>query len=127
MLHRVGDTTWQQLLRTWTHPWTKAVSPDPCTDDQHRVLQTLRSLVVLDCQHTCREQTALQPLFTAVPSRSFFPRGFLWDEGFHQLLVQRWDLQASCDAIAHWLDLINVDGWLPRCGSACPCIVLLHR
>ncbi|XP_021746583.1 mannosyl-oligosaccharide glucosidase GCS1-like [Chenopodium quinoa] len=53
-------------------------------------------------------------LYTAVPSRGVFPRGFLWDEGFHQLLIWRWDVRICLDVIGHWLDLLNIDGWIPR-------------
>ena len=53
-------------------------------------------------------------LFTATPCRSYFARGFLWDEGFHQLIISKWDIELSLDMVNTWLDTMNDQGWIPR-------------
>ncbi|KAI9808746.1 MAG: hypothetical protein M1825_003898 [Sarcosagium campestre] len=53
-------------------------------------------------------------LFTSIPSRPFFPRGFLWDEGFHLLPVLDWDVDLGLDIVRSWLGLMDDDGWIAR-------------
>ncbi|EAW08719.1 mannosyl-oligosaccharide glucosidase [Aspergillus clavatus NRRL 1] len=53
-------------------------------------------------------------LFTCVPSRPFFPRGFLWDEGFHLIPVIEWDTDLALEIVKSWLHLMDDDGWIAR-------------
>ncbi|KAF8226175.1 glycoside hydrolase family 63 protein [Tricholoma matsutake] len=58
--------------------------------------------------------TEPKALLTATPSRSFFPRGFYWDEGFHLLHIGAWDNDFSLEILKDWIDLIDEDGWVAR-------------
>ncbi|KAI9865035.1 MAG: Processing alpha glucosidase I [Vezdaea acicularis] len=53
-------------------------------------------------------------LFTSIPSRPFFPRGFLWDEGFHLLPVADWDIDLTLEITKSWFMLMDEDGWIGR-------------
>lgn len=53
-------------------------------------------------------------LFTGVPSRTFFPRGFLWDTGFDLFLIQHFDQDIAKDIISSWMATMDENGWIPR-------------
>ncbi|KAF8911130.1 glycoside hydrolase [Gymnopilus junonius] len=60
------------------------------------------------------KMTEPKALLTATPSRSFFPRGFYWDEGFHLLHIGQWDNDFSLEILKDWIGLIDNDGWVAR-------------
>lgn len=58
--------------------------------------------------------TPAASLLSFTPSRPFFPRGFLWDEGFHLLPVIEWDFDLAITVLRSWLGLMDQDGWIAR-------------
>ncbi|KAK9432562.1 glycoside hydrolase [Lipomyces doorenjongii] len=59
-------------------------------------------------------ETEPSELFSAVPSRPFFPRGFYWDEGFHLVPIMKWDPDLALEIMKSWFNLADDEGWIAR-------------
>lgn len=71
-------------------------------------------LVLHDMDHAEPQAEGPNELLTATPSRTAFPRGFYWDEGFHLLHVAAWDPALALEILESWTRLIDPHGWVAR-------------
>lgn len=53
-------------------------------------------------------------MFTPSPSRFAFPRPFLWDDGFHNMLACKWNPYLCMQTISDWMETMDENGWIPR-------------
>ena len=59
-------------------------------------------------------QSQPRSLFSGTPSRTFFPRGFYWDQGFTALSLKDYDPDLVLDMLVSWMDTMDDDGWIER-------------
>ncbi|CAD8112954.1 unnamed protein product [Paramecium sonneborni] len=68
----------------------------------------------IECEEAnpiCQQQ---KMMFTPTPSRFGFPRPFLWDDGFHNMIICRWKSQLCIQSLLDWFDTMSSNGWIPR-------------
>lgn len=53
-------------------------------------------------------------LLTTTPSRTFFPRGFYWDEGFTAMVLGKYDPELALKVIESWFNTADEEGYIQR-------------
>jgi mannosyl-oligosaccharide glucosidase len=53
-------------------------------------------------------------MLSGTPSRLSFPRPFLWDEGFHNMLFCKWNYLICVESLRGWLNTSFPNGWIAR-------------
>jgi hypothetical protein len=76
------------------------------TPEEREAAEVHFRAAVTQIYHSSQEVVRGPPisLLTATPSRTSFPRGFLWDEGYHQMVVSQWDVSITMQVLADWLN-----------------------
>lgn len=52
--------------------------------------------------------------YSFTPSRLIFPRGFLWDDGFHVSIAVHYNPSIAIQVIYNWIRKIDLLGWIGR-------------